>query len=73
MIGAILAESPEIAETAAKLVTVQYEDLPALFTIEDAIGANRCEVLQYIEGTMLSKKEGETLLPQSDSASFISK
>ena len=41
VIGAILAESPEIAEKAAKLVSVEYQDLPALMTIEEAIGAER--------------------------------
>lgn len=71
VIGAILAESPEIAKKAVELVSVQYEDLPTLFTIEDAISANRCvEVLQSIGGAMLSKKERETLMSQSDSASF---
>ena len=41
VIGAILAESPEIADTAVKLVSVRYEDLPVIMTIEEAIGADR--------------------------------
>lgn len=41
VIGAILAESPAIAEKAAKFVTVRYEELPAVMTIEDAIAAER--------------------------------
>ncbi|CAM9133378.1 unnamed protein product [Ascophyllum nodosum] len=40
VIGAILAESPEIADTAVKLVSVRYEDLPVIMTIEEAIGAD---------------------------------
>ncbi|CAM9977677.1 unnamed protein product, partial [Ectocarpus sp. 8 AP-2014] len=38
-IGAVLAESAAIAERAAKLVTVRYEELPFIMTIEDAIAA----------------------------------
>lgn len=41
VIGAILAESAAIAERAAKLVSVRYEELPAVMTIEDAIAAGR--------------------------------
>ena len=41
VIGAVLAESAAIADKAAKLVTVRYEDLPAIMTIEDAIAADR--------------------------------
>eukprot|EP00903_Cladosiphon_okamuranus_P009641 g9174.t1 len=40
VIGAVLAESAAIAEEAAKLVTVRYEELPAVMTIEDAIAAD---------------------------------
>ncbi|XP_048742317.2 xanthine dehydrogenase/oxidase-like isoform X2 [Ostrea edulis] len=36
-IGGIIAETREIARAAAKLVKVEYEDLPTLFLIEDAI------------------------------------
>ena len=32
--GAIVATSPEIARRAAKMVKVEYEDLPAIITIE---------------------------------------
>jgi xanthine dehydrogenase/oxidase len=38
-IGLIIATSQTIATTAAKLVKVEYEKLPAIFTIEDAIAA----------------------------------
>lgn len=41
VIGAVLAESAAIAEKAAKLVTVRYEELPPVMTIEDAIAADR--------------------------------
>lgn len=41
VVGAVLAESAAIAEKAAKLVTVRYEDLPTIMTIEDAIAADR--------------------------------
>jgi len=41
VIGAVLADSAAIAEKAAKLVSVEYEELPAVMTIEDAIAAGR--------------------------------
>ncbi|CBJ27195.1 conserved unknown protein [Ectocarpus siliculosus] len=40
VIGAVLAESAAIAESAAKLVMVRYEELPSIMTIEDAIAAD---------------------------------
>lgn len=43
MIGAVLAETAALAEQAAKVVTVRYEELPAVMTIEDAIVADRFE------------------------------
>ena len=36
-IGMILADSAKHAEAAARVVKVQYEELPAIFTIEEAI------------------------------------
>ena len=39
-IGAVLAESAKQAEAGARAVKVQYEDLPAVFTIEEAIAAD---------------------------------
>lgn len=36
-IGMILANSAKLAEAGARAVKVQYEDLPAIFTIEEAI------------------------------------
>lgn len=42
VIGAVLAETPALAEEAAKKVTVRYEDLPAIITIDDAIAVERC-------------------------------
>jgi len=39
-IGIVVATSHEIARKAARLVEVQYEELPAILTIEDAIKAN---------------------------------
>ncbi|CAM9382433.1 unnamed protein product, partial [Hapterophycus canaliculatus] len=41
VIGAVLADTAAIAEQAAKLVAVRYEELPAVMTIEDAIAADR--------------------------------
>nr|XP_021506880.1 xanthine dehydrogenase/oxidase isoform X2 [Meriones unguiculatus] len=37
IIGAVVADTPEHAERAAKVVKITYEDLPAIITIEDAI------------------------------------
>lgn len=39
-IGMILADSAKHAEAAARLVKIIYEDLPAIFTIEEAIEKN---------------------------------
>ena len=39
-IGAILAESAKQAEAGARAVKVEYEDLPAIFTIEEAVQAD---------------------------------
>ena len=39
-IGVILAESARQAEAGARAVKVEYEDLPAIFTIEEAIQAD---------------------------------
>ncbi|KAB8346061.1 hypothetical protein FH972_023113 [Carpinus fangiana] len=39
-IGMVLADSAKHAEAGARLVKVEYEDLPAIFTIEEAIEAN---------------------------------
>jgi xanthine dehydrogenase/oxidase len=36
-IGMVLANSPQEAEAGARAVLVKYEDLPAIFTIEEAI------------------------------------
>ncbi|XP_060082901.1 xanthine dehydrogenase/oxidase-like [Ylistrum balloti] len=36
-VGAILAETEQAAKKAARMVEIQYEDLPALLTIKDAI------------------------------------
>ncbi|KAG5177145.1 putative xanthine dehydrogenase [Tribonema minus] len=39
VIGIVLAETEALAQEAAKMVKVEYEDLPAIITIEDAIAA----------------------------------
>lgn len=39
-IGVIVADTETHARNAAALVKIEYEDLPALFTIEDAVAAN---------------------------------
>ncbi len=38
-VAAVAAETPAIAEAAALLVDVEYEELPAVLTIEDALAA----------------------------------
>ncbi|KAK2961419.1 Xanthine dehydrogenase [Blattamonas nauphoetae] len=40
VIGVIVAESDELAHVAATLVKVEYEDLPVINTIDDAIAAD---------------------------------
>nr|XP_006820662.1 PREDICTED: xanthine dehydrogenase/oxidase-like [Saccoglossus kowalevskii] len=39
-IGGIVADNPKLSSQAAKLVKVQYEDLPHILTIQDAINAD---------------------------------
>lgn len=39
-VAAVAADSPEIAEAACGLIEVEYEDLPAVFTAEDALAAD---------------------------------
>ncbi|EME87852.1 uncharacterized protein MYCFIDRAFT_48128 [Pseudocercospora fijiensis CIRAD86] len=39
-IGLVLATSPKRAEAGARAVKIEYEDLPAIFTMEEAIAAN---------------------------------
>ena len=34
MIGLIIAETKEIADAAIRLIKIEYEDLPAILTIE---------------------------------------
>jgi xanthine dehydrogenase molybdopterin-binding subunit B len=45
VIGAILAVDQETAQRAARLVRVDYEDLPALITMEE-VGGTRIIVSQ---------------------------
>ena len=40
VIAAVLAKTQDIAKKASKMVKVQYEELPAIITIEEAIEAN---------------------------------
>lgn len=40
VIGVIVAETEPLARRAAKAVKVEYEDLPAVISIEDAIEAD---------------------------------
>ena len=39
-IGMVLADSPRRAEAGSRAVVVEYEDLPAIFTIEEAVEKN---------------------------------
>ena len=39
-IGAVVAENQTIAQKAARLVNIKYEDLPAIITMEEAIEAD---------------------------------
>lgn len=46
VIGAVLADTHEIAKRAAELVVITYEELPIIMTIEDAISAERWDRLK---------------------------
>lgn len=50
IIGAVLADTPDIAKRAAELVVIAYEELPIVMTIEDAISAERCGRLKCYSG-----------------------
>ena len=39
-VAAVAAETPEIAQAAAAAITVEYEDLPAIFDPQDALAAD---------------------------------
>jgi xanthine dehydrogenase/oxidase len=54
LIAGVLAASQAIAQRAAKLVNVEYKDLPAIISIEDAIAAN-----SYFPAKMSSIKKGD--------------
>lgn len=57
-IGVIVADTEQHARMAARLVKVEYEDLPALISIEDAIEAE-------------SYFEVECLLPSASSSCLL--
>lgn len=40
VIGVVVADTEPLARRAAKMVVVEYEDLPAILSCEDAIAAN---------------------------------
>ena len=61
-IGMVLADSAKHAEAGARAVTVQYEDLPAIFTIEEAI-AKKSYFDHY---RFINKGDVETAFEASD-------
>ncbi|KAK4507798.1 hypothetical protein PRZ48_001533 [Zasmidium cellare] len=59
-IGLILATSAKLAEAGARAVKVEYEELPAIFTIEEAIEANSFfDHYHYIQNGDVDKAFGE--------------
>eukprot|EP00049_Salpingoeca_infusionum_P018412 m.357132 g.357132 ORF g.357132 m.357132 type:complete len:1353 (+) comp17719_c0_seq1:77-4135(+) len=52
VIGVIVAETPEIASRAATLVNIEYQELPAILTIQDAIKAKAYynDPMQCVQG-----------------------
>ncbi|MBU1180473.1 xanthine dehydrogenase family protein molybdopterin-binding subunit, partial [Patescibacteria group bacterium] len=52
-VAAVAAESPEIAEKAVKLVKVEYQKLPGIFNIEEAIDKNTGKVHSEIEDNLI--------------------
>lgn len=54
-VALVVAESQEIAEEGSKLVRVEYEVLPAVFTPEEALDENAPQI--YNEGNLLCKYE----------------
>jgi CO/xanthine dehydrogenase Mo-binding subunit len=50
MVAAVAAIEPDIAADAAELIEVEYEELPAVFTVEDALKAGAPLVHEKLEG-----------------------
>jgi xanthine dehydrogenase/oxidase len=64
VIALVVAHSHEEAVRAAKLVDVEYEDLPAVISIEDAIHANSFfgEPLELSDGNVAERAEESDLI-----------
>jgi xanthine dehydrogenase/oxidase len=62
IIGLVVAESHEEAVYAAKRVNIEYEDLPAVISIQDAIQANSFypDVFQLSDGDLASREAEST-------------
>jgi CO/xanthine dehydrogenase Mo-binding subunit len=50
MVAAVAATEPGIAQQAAQLIAVEYDELPAVFTVDDALKAGAPLVHETIEG-----------------------
>lgn len=55
IIGVVIGKTKEIAKKAAQLVQIEYDDLPSVFTIDEAIAAN-----SYFPGYPKSMERGNT-------------
>jgi len=62
VVGFLVAEDPQIAESASKLVKVNYEPLQPIVTIEDAIEKES----YYVRKTLTCGKSAEEVFPTCD-------
>ena len=47
--GVVVAETPTLAVYASHLVEIEYEDLPAILTVEDAIKVRPALVVEILQ------------------------
>jgi xanthine dehydrogenase/oxidase len=65
----VLAETRNLAREAAALVVVDYEPLPAIFTIEEAIAAN--SYLKWEEKLQRGEFDADTFTVEADSTDRV--
>jgi xanthine dehydrogenase molybdenum-binding subunit len=59
-VAAVAATTPEIAERAAELIDVEYEELPAVYSIEQALEEGAQKIHEYSEGNLAKNPVFET-------------
>ncbi len=65
-IAAVAAETPEIAEEAVNLIKLQYEELPAVFDLEEAFSENPCATVHEDVRSYQFAKQGDPRFEKRD-------